>query len=148
MRSFTDSAGCLSDTAELLRRLQADGYLFIRGLLPTGTLTHVRLQFLEIARAAGWLSSGTRLDEGIANPGVFCAEPQPTYRNTYFRMYHSEAFHSIPHLPVLVTLFKRLLQADILLHPRIIGRVIFPHGIHRKTSPLGRIRIFHIFKDP
>jgi Phytanoyl-CoA dioxygenase (PhyH) len=126
MRQFLDSTNVLDDGPELLRRIKRDGYLFICGLLPAETLRDLRMQFLAIAEEAGWLMPGTPLEDGIANLEAFCVEPQPTYRAVYLRMYHLEAFHALPHHPNLMGLFQRMLGGPILLHPRIIGRVIFP----------------------
>jgi ectoine hydroxylase-related dioxygenase (phytanoyl-CoA dioxygenase family) len=137
MRDLLDSTDALNDGAELLRRMNRDGYLLIRELLPAKLLGEVRRQMLEIADQAGWLKPGTPLEEGVANMDAFCVEPQPEYRNVYNRMYHLEAFHALPHHPNIMGLFERMLGAPILLHPRIIGRVIFPRRLHREdfTTP-------------
>jgi hypothetical protein len=137
MRNFQDSTDVLDNGAELQRRMARDGYLFIRGLFEPEMLRDVRLQLLAIAKEAGWLMPGTPLEEGIANPEAFCVEPQPNYRAVYYRMYHLETFHALPHHPNLMGLFDRMLGGPILLHPRIIGRVIFPRYPHKEdfTTP-------------
>src|SRR5262249_28458185 len=123
---FLDSTEVVNDGPELLRRMQRDGYLFIRGLLPAVAVKALRLELLGIAAEEGWLESGTTLEQGIANDDAFAVEPQENYRKCYFRMYCREAFHTLPHHPNLTSFFERMLGEEILMHPRIIGRVIFP----------------------
>ena len=55
MQPFLDSTDVVNDEIELRKRAEQDGYLFIRGLLPTEVLESLRIQCLEIARDAGWL---------------------------------------------------------------------------------------------
>ena len=128
MRPFLDSTDAAADCPELLRRMQRDGYLFIRGLLPRADIEALRLELLGIANEEAWLERDTRVEDGIANPAAFAVEPQDQYRKCYFRMYCRESFHTLPHHPNLTTLFNRMLADEILMHPRIIGRVIFPRG--------------------
>jgi len=126
MRPFLDSTDVIADGPELFRRIRRDGYLFIRGLLPRADLDALRAELLGIANEEGWLRSGARVEDGIANPAAFAVEPQDAYRKCYFRMYCREAFHTLPHHPNVTSLFERMLGEEILMHPRIIGRVIFP----------------------
>ncbi len=126
MRPFLDSSSVVDDGPELLRRLDRAGYLFMRGLLPADVVRTLRLELLNIAQEEGWTRAGTPLEDGIANPDAFAVEPQERYRKCYFRMYKREAFHALPHHPNLTGLFERMVGEEILMHPRIIGRVIFP----------------------
>ncbi len=67
MKPFLDSTDIVDERPELLRRIQRDGYLFIRGLLPNDELERLRMQLLEIALEAGWVKADTRLEDAIAN---------------------------------------------------------------------------------
>ncbi len=126
MKPFLDSTDVLHDGPELQRRMQRDGYLFIRNLLPKETLESLRMQFLEIMREADWVKPGTPLAEGIANLDRFCVEPEPAYMAIYHRQQKLPAFHALQHHPNLIGVFERLLGDSVLPHPRLIARTLFP----------------------
>ena len=67
MDPFLDSTAVVDDGVELARRMDRDGYLYLRGLLPAARLQALRLAFLEIARQAGWLDRTRPLDFWTAN---------------------------------------------------------------------------------
>ena len=135
MQPFLDSTDVLNDGPELRRRMQRDGYLFLRGLLPTAVVEGLRLQILAIAQEAGWLKAGTLLADAIADLNGFCVEPEPAYMQKYHAMYKLPEFHAIQHHPNLLGLFARMLDETVLPHPRIIGRTIFPQREAFTTPP-------------
>ena len=53
----------------------------------------------------------------------------------YARIYALPDFHAIQHLAGLVDLFERMTGEEILPHPRIIGRTIFPQREAYTTPP-------------
>ena len=63
MKPFLDSTDCVDDGAELVRRMERDGYLFVRNLLPAHPLTSLRRRFLELARDGGWVATEAPLEE-------------------------------------------------------------------------------------
>ncbi|MSR84014.1 MAG: phytanoil-CoA alpha hydroxylase [Candidatus Latescibacteria bacterium] len=126
MQPFLDSTDALDNGAELRRRMQQDGYLFIRGLVPASALEALRLHMLERARASGWVQEGTPLPDAIADLRGFSLEPEPAYMNVYHTMYVSPEFHALQHHPHLLQFFAHLLNGPVLPHPRLIGRIIFP----------------------
>lgn len=135
MQPFLDSTDVLNDGPELRLRMQRDGYLFLRGLLPTAVVEGLRLQILAIAQEAGWLKVGTPLADAIADLNGFCVEPEPAYMQKYHAMYKLPEFHAIQHHPNLLGLFARMLNETVLPHPRIIGRTIFPQREAFTTPP-------------
>ncbi|MBT6588118.1 MAG: hypothetical protein HOO02_04350 [Rhodospirillaceae bacterium] len=56
MQPFMDSTDIINDGAALAERMDKDGYLFIRGLVPAEAAGNVGAQFLEIAGDGGWLA--------------------------------------------------------------------------------------------
>ena len=80
---FLDSTDVISDGSEMHIRMQRDGYLFVRGLLPTELLDSLRLKFLTIARNAGWVEKGRPLTEAFANLDSFGVEPNSDYMSIY-----------------------------------------------------------------
>lgn len=121
-----DSRAVLEDGDELARRMAEDGYLFLPGLLPRRPPAAVRRRILGLARDAAWLSPGAPLEDGVAEPSAFCADPQPQYKATHHRMYALEALHGLPHRRELLELFGRLVRPPVLVHPRPALRVVFP----------------------
>ena len=63
--SLRDSTAALADTGELRRRIAADGYLFIRGLIDRGAVLEARRVVLAHLRERGALVQGTPLMEGV-----------------------------------------------------------------------------------
>jgi hypothetical protein len=134
MQPFLDSTDALQDGPELRRRMERDGYLFIRGLVPAPALEALRLQMLAIARQGGWVQEGTPLPDAIADLRGFSLEPEPAYMQVYRPMYLLPEFHALQHHPSLMEFLGRLLDGPALPHPRIIGRIIFPQK-EAFTSP-------------
>lgn len=60
-----DSTDVLADTGELRRRIAADGYLFIRGLIDRGAVLEARRVVLEHLQERGALVAGAPLLEGV-----------------------------------------------------------------------------------
>lgn len=133
MNPFLDSTDIVDDGSELKHRLDREGYLFIRGLLPTDVVENLRLQILKAAQEAGWTSRNDT--HALANLDAFCAEPNPEYMDVYARMYALPDFHAIQHQPALVELFERVWEEAVVPHPRIIGRTIFPQKEAFTTPP-------------
>jgi ectoine hydroxylase-related dioxygenase (phytanoyl-CoA dioxygenase family) len=134
MLPFLDSTDALNDGSELRRRMQHDGYLFIRGLASAPALESLRLQMLARARASGWVQEGTPLEEAIADLRGFSLEPELPYMSVYHTMYVLPEFHALQHHPNLLQFFGRLFDGPVLPHPRLIGRIIFPQK-EAFTSP-------------
>ena len=133
MPEFLDSNEIKHDGAALKARMDQDGYLFFRELLPKEVLEPVRLTWLAIAQEAGWVKSETPIKEAIADLNGFCVEPQAPYMAIMYKVYTHPAFHAIQQHPHIMDLLKRMLNDDILAHPRIIGRTIFPQRTEYTT---------------
>ena len=125
MRHFLDSTDEMNNGPELNRRIQRNGYLFLRGLLPGNLLEELRLQWLSILRDARWVRSRPHFEYAAALDKS-CVEPQSDYMDVYHRIYQLPEFHELQHHPQLVGLFERMWNEPVLPHPRLIGRVIFP----------------------
>ena len=135
MQPFLDSTDVVNDERELRERAERDGYLFIRGLIPTDVLENLRMQCLEIARDAGWVKTDSPLEDAIADLEGFCVEPQPEYMGVYFRMYKLQEFQALQHHPNLIGVIERILGEPAIPHARIIGRTIFPQREVFTTPP-------------
>lgn len=124
-----------SDAAELRAKLEKYGYLSFRGLVPADEVLSVRHDVLEILNEAGWLDPSRDLMEGIARPGIEPkTEGQAEYTAVYRRVLRLPRFHNFPTHPSLMKIARSLIDGEILVHPRRIGRITFP-GSQAFTTP-------------
>lgn len=126
MQPFYDATPLLGDAEALRARMQLDGYLFIRNLLPREAIARVQRQVGELAHEAGWLQPDAPVAEARANPAGFCVDPEPRYLETLRRINRIEDYHALKHHPALIGFLEALLGGPILAHPRVLGRNIFP----------------------
>ena len=78
---FRVSNDALSDLRELRRRLDDDGYLFLRRFQNADTLRDLRLQILQrIGRCSDWVLPGSDLADGRVDGSKACTEPHSHYR--------------------------------------------------------------------
>ena len=132
---FRESADVIEHGDALRQRLHEDGYLFLPGLLPRDVLEELRLTWLRIICDAGWVRRDRDLNEGVADLNGFCVEPEPRYMDVYHDVYRLPEFHGLQHHPRLIGLFERILGGEVLPHPRLIGRTIFPAREAYTTPP-------------
>ncbi len=133
--------GCIpfivSDPTSKALRTQMDeyGYLFFRALLPAEVVLQVRRDVMEILYAAGWLDPRYDIMEGIAAPGIEPkVEGQREYAAVYRQILQSPRFHDFPTHPALMALARTLLDGEVMVHPRRIGRITFPGSV-KNTTP-------------
>ena len=126
LRPFVDSTGIAGDEKALAEGMARDGYLFVRGLVPPADVAAVRDEALRVVAEAGWLCGERPRTEAVAAAGAACADPDDRYVPVLRRLYRLEALHALKHHPAVVGLFERLLGADVLVHPMLIVRNIFP----------------------
>ena len=140
---FEDRTPLLDKPEELRRVAQENGFLFFRGLLPTGPILELRRQILEVVERHGWLKQGADLMEGIADLSAVAAadtrDESLKYigvtRDAYRDIQCVELFHTLPHHPRLIALYETLLEAAVLPHPRHIARVLLPAPSFAPTPP-------------
>ncbi len=116
----------VNNAAALRSRMDADSYLFFRGLLDPDSVRDLRLQILNVLRAAGWLKAGSKLEDAVADVAHACAHPEPDYMQVYNKVYGLEAFHRMPHSQTIVQIMGKLIDEEVLVHPFKIGRIMFP----------------------
>ncbi|MFW6058815.1 MAG: phytanoyl-CoA dioxygenase family protein [Phycisphaeraceae bacterium] len=129
---FLDSSDVRHDTNELRRRARRDGYLFISNLLDADSLTAVRRDFAGILADEGWLLAGSDPMELRTNHPA-TTEQDEGYDPVLRRFQQLESFHRLPHDARLTAVIRAIVEEDVLVHPRHIGRIIFPNS-HR-TPP-------------
>ena len=115
------------DARSLQGELESRGYALIRDVLPRADIRHVLGDITEILSDAGWLSPGDEPIEHRANLTAACGEPDPSFKQTYREVFNLESFHALPHHPALKAVMNMLAGQQVLVHPKPIGRLIFPN---------------------
>jgi hypothetical protein len=127
MRPFYELPMRNLDSKSLQEELGSRGYVLIRGLLPHTDIKHVLDEVTKILSDAGWLLPGHDPIERIANNSAACGDPDPSFKQTYREIFDLESFHALPHHSVLKHVMNMLVGEQVLIHPKPIGRLIFPN---------------------
>jgi Phytanoyl-CoA dioxygenase (PhyH) len=126
MKPFHEIPASKLDSQSLQDELGARGYALVRGLIPPADVRKVLGEITEILSGAGWLLPGHDPLEHIANSGAACGDPDPSFKRTYREVFDLESLHSLPHHPALKSVMNMLVGGRVLIHPKPIGRLIFP----------------------
>ena len=123
----TDLLRTLPESGDQLRsRLDEEGYVYLRGVLPPSLIADIRAELLAILSDAGWIRRDTTRDDAIADLSNFVAEPDPAFLAVFYRELSLKSINALAHRPELVAIFEQVFQDDVLVHPRIITRNMFP----------------------
>lgn len=127
MKPFCELQAC-DATPQLLRQeLGAKGYILLRNLLPRDVLNRVLADVTDVLEEAGWLLPGYDPMERVANLSAACGDPDPSFKQAYQQVFNLESFHSLPHHPALRRVMMMVVGERLLIHPKPIGRLIFPN---------------------
>ncbi len=102
------------------------GYVLIRALLSPQDLHPLLGDIVAVLNQAGWLRSDSDPLDRVANPGSACCEDDPAFKAVYDQVFCLPSFHALPHHPVLQKVMKLLVGPHLLIHPKPVGRLIFP----------------------
>jgi ectoine hydroxylase-related dioxygenase (phytanoyl-CoA dioxygenase family) len=130
---FQVSNDALDDAPELRRRLDREGYLFIRRLVDPAPLRDLRAQLLAVLGDGGWLQAGSDPIDGIAEVARKCAEGDPEYLAVYRGVQRLEAFHRMAHHPTILAVMERIIGETVLPHPAKVARLWFPQNTLHTT---------------
>ena len=119
MDELADSGGLASDPAALRARLAADGYVFLRGLLPPERVRAAGELVAAKLRAGGWTAAGSP-GPGRAGPREALADP--AYRAAVMSL----AFNALPYLAPLRGTVRRILGAQTFSYPVKVLRAVGP----------------------
>ena len=127
MKAFreAEASGLISQILRL--EMESKGYLLVREVLPRADVRQVLSEVTRIIAAAGWLLPGHDPLERVANLNAACGDPDPAFKQTYQEVFNLSALHALPHHPALQRVMKMLVGDRLLIHPKPIGRLIFPH---------------------
>lgn len=107
--------------------MNSKGYLLIRDVLPRKAINSVLGEVSEVLYSEGWLMPQCDPVERIAKMGAACGDPDPAFKQAYQKVFNLEPFHTLPHQARLQRVMKMLVGECLLIHPKPIGRLIFPH---------------------
>jgi ectoine hydroxylase-related dioxygenase (phytanoyl-CoA dioxygenase family) len=107
--------------------IDSRSYALIRGVLPQDDLSQLLGDITQIMADARWLLPGHDPLERIADVGAACGDPDPAFKRAYQEIFNLEAFHALPHHPALRQVMTMLVGEHLLIHPKPIGRLIFPN---------------------
>jgi hypothetical protein len=127
---LTDSRGLAGDPVALRARLGADGYVFLRGLLPAERVRAAGERVAAALRAGGWTAAGSPLLGRAAGPRQALADP------AYRAAVTSLAFNALPYLAPLRKTVRLLLGPEAFSYPVKVLRAVAPESSAERT--LGR----------
>lgn len=124
----------LGNPPALQSRLQSDGYLLFRKIVPVPLLLELRDQITRILAEQGWIEDGPdRLQaKAIRRP---LREGQPKFFKAHDRIIKLEAFHSLAHEAGLMDVMRQSVGETVFPHPLSIVRLIFPDSPELATPP-------------
>ena len=129
---MTVSNEILTDAEALRKRLNADGYLFFRELIPSEEVLAVRRRVLEYCRDAGWLREGAELMEGISDHEPL-KEGGKEWLPVYAKVQAMEEFHRLKMTPAVAEVIERVFDEPVVALPNTVGRLTFPNDNERLT---------------
>ena len=127
MDELADSRGLASDPVALRARLAADGYVFLRGLLPAERVRAAGERVAAALRAGGWTAAGSPLLGRAAGPREALADP--AYRAAVTGL----AFNALPYLAPLRETVRRILGPQAFSYPVKVLRAVAPESAAGQT---------------
>ena len=112
---------------KLQEEIDSKGYVLIRELLPQHAVQSVLTDITSILSAQSWLTPESNPLERIPRSGAAFGDPDPIFKSVYQQVFNLESFHALPHQPALRNVMKMLAGDQVLVHPKPIGRLIFPN---------------------
>ena len=126
MKPFCEVQAADLTPRALRTAMREKGYLLVRGVLPRGDVDRVLSEVAQVIAAAGWLLPGHEPVERVADIEAACGDPDPGFKRTYQQVFNLAAFHALPHHAALELVMRMLVGEHLLIHPKPIGRLIFP----------------------
>jgi ectoine hydroxylase-related dioxygenase (phytanoyl-CoA dioxygenase family) len=127
VKPFSELQACDLTPEALQEEMSSKGYVLVRGILPHEAVNSVLGDVTQVLSAANWLLAGHNSEERMAHPDAACGDPDPTFKRVYQEVFNLESFHALPHQPALREVMKMLVGEHPFVHPKPIGRLIFPH---------------------
>ncbi len=127
MRAFHEVSGSELSPAVLQSELRARGYVLVRDLLNKKAVDAALTDVTRVLSQAGWLQPEHDSTNRLAAAGAACGDPDPAFKRVYQQVFNLESLHRLPHEPSLRKVMTMLAGEEVLVHPKPIGRLIFPN---------------------
>jgi hypothetical protein len=127
VKPFRELKACDLTSSCLQDEIGSRGYLLIRSVFPHDALNPLLGEITQALYTAGWLLPEHDPLERIADTSAACGDPDPSFKRTYQEIFNLESFHALAHHPALKQIMRMLVGEQLLIHPKPIGRLIFPH---------------------
>ncbi|MGI8452218.1 MAG: phytanoyl-CoA dioxygenase family protein [Streptosporangiaceae bacterium] len=127
MDELADSRSLAGDPGALTARLAADGYVFLRGLLPAERVRGAGEKVAATLRAGGWTAAGAPRLSPAAGPHEALADP--AYRGAVMNV----AFNALPYLAPLRETVRRILGLGSFSYPVKVLRAVPPEPAGQRT---------------
>ncbi len=133
IKPFTVSNPLIDDAEKLREQARQDGYLYFRGLIDAESILNLRRDFLVLCHRHGWVEGGENLMDAIRTSTPFM-EGDDGYWPVLDEFQRLESFHAFAHHPAILDVCDKLFGEKTLVHPRNIGRIMFPENT-KYTTP-------------
>jgi ectoine hydroxylase-related dioxygenase (phytanoyl-CoA dioxygenase family) len=129
-----EANGLLGDKPRLRSRMESDGYLFFRGVIPTAKLKELKNDLTLILADQGWIKGGAQrmAAEAASLPH---REGEALYLDALDQIVKLESLHSLAHEKNLLQVMRQVLGDSAFPHPLSIVRLVFPHAPELTTPP-------------
>jgi hypothetical protein len=119
---LADSCGLADDPVALRAQLAADGYVFLRGLLPAERVRAAGERIAAALHTGGWTAAGSPRLGRAAGPREALADP--AYRAAVISL----AFNALPYLAPLRGTVRRILGPEAFSYPVKVLRAVAPES--------------------
>lgn len=127
MRPFHEPEADELTLTALQDEIRSRGYVLLRGVLPQDAVQSVLSDVTRVLSAAEWLAADTDVLKCIPVQGAAYGDPDPAFKRVYQQVFNLESFHALPHHVALKRVMNLVVGEPALVHPKPIGRLIFPH---------------------
>jgi ectoine hydroxylase-related dioxygenase (phytanoyl-CoA dioxygenase family) len=136
LQPFCDSTELRDDAAGLRHRAASDGYLWLRGAVPTSKVAALRARVLESCARLGWLAPAGDTDAPLARPGLrLGGHDDPRYHAFLAEILASPEFMAIGDDEVVTRVVAAQCNAPMARRNADICRVFSPDSDEFTTLP-------------
>ena len=126
MKAFHEVSRSELSSEALQDEVSTRGYVLVRDLLDREAVDTALTDVTRVLSQAGWLEKGRDPGERFSAAEAACGDPDPQFKRVYQEVFNLESLHRLPHDSSLRDVMKMLAGDHVLVHPKPIGRLIFP----------------------
>ena len=126
-KPFVVANEVMHDAKKLQDVLQEHGYLFFQGIMDMRVIQALRQDILTLCYQAGWLDATSPIESGKWSGNVgYYTDNAPEYLAVYHQVLKLPSFQQFPSHPIFMNVVEKIIDAEVFVHPRRIGRITFP----------------------